>query len=103
MTWEEFNDPETNPIESSTLVMASEFFSTMGIESTNIIVDFWLLKNTATNNIKQFQFSNRALMRAVAHLTLLIDVSEASREEINQFKKKTKKFSKVKDLRNKTS
>jgi len=98
MEWNEFLDPNNASIKPGTLVVADPKFSSMGIEAKNVIVAF----NDLMFNFveKMCHFSNRNfLMRAVAHLTLLIEVKRSSEDEILEFKNKINNVSKVIDLR----
>jgi len=97
MDWRNFHDPENSPIKPGTLVFAEHKLSAMGIEAKNVIVCFDYFNLKLFNKITYYHISS-TLMRAVAHLTLLIDVNQFSEDEIFQNKKKIENVSEIIDL-----
>ena len=99
MDWDEFYDPQNAPVKPGTLVMASHWSSSLGIEAKNVIAAVDKLNITYLDKEMDFHFASNVMLRAVAHLTLLINVSESSEEEVFQFQKKIENVSEIIDLR----
>ena len=92
-------DPQNAPVKPGTLVMASHWSSSLGIEAKNVIAAVDKLNITYLDKEMDFHFASNVMLRAVAHLTLLINVSESSEEEVFQFQKKIENVSEIIDLR----